>query len=151
MTSATRRTTAALASTLVLALWTVSAQQSPGRWDTEKYAKLPQPAEEYTPGQLNAKRTAGAAVELGGKIYFIGGSTDSVGPDGRTQNGGLVVGTNEAYDLATNRWEARKPMPTPRNHPAIGVVNGRIYLIGGRITANNIGGYVPANVDGVQE
>jgi N-acetylneuraminic acid mutarotase len=42
-------------------------------------------------------------------------------------------------------------MPTPRNHPAIGVVNGRLYLIGGRITANNIGGYVAANVDVVEE
>ena len=246
MTAATRRTTAALTATLVLGTLTVLAQQSPGRWDTEKYAKLPQPAEEYTPVQvndklyliggnaavltpgragdasrachglrpgqqhvdgkeehpvlhgsherryperqdlrvrrfrcddargaerdaryrvgvhpasdswkalakLNGKRTAGAAAELGGKIYFIGGSTDSVGPDGRTQNGGLVVGTNEVYDPATNRWETRKPMPTPRNHPAIGVVNGRIYLIGGRITANNIGGYVASNVDVVEE
>ena len=36
MTTATRRTCAALASTLVLGMWTVYAQQSPGRWDTEK-------------------------------------------------------------------------------------------------------------------
>ena len=246
MTAATRRTSAALAIILLPGLWTVSAQQSPGRWDTEKYAKLPQPAEEYTPVQvndklyliggnaavltpgarathparvmvydlannswtekkntpfftdhmsaatsngriyvfggsgamtqeapsatmdtaweydpaadnwkalakLNSKRTAGAAVELGGRIHFIGGSTDLVGPDGRTQNGGLIVGTNEAYDPATNRWESRKPMPTPRNHPAIGVVNGKIYVIGGRITANNIGGYTAANVDVVEE
>ena len=246
MTSATRRTSAALATTLVLGMWTVYAQQSPGRWDTEKYAKLPQPAEEYTPVQMNdkmyliggnaavltpgarathparvmvydlaantwvekkntpffadhmtaatyngkiyifggsgamtqdapsatldtaweydpaadtwkaiakltAKRTAGAAVEVGGKIYFIGGSSDLTGPDGKVQNAGLVVGTNEAYDPATNRWETRKPMPTPRNHPAIGVVGGKIYVIGGRITANNIGGFTAANVDVVEE
>ena len=246
MTAATRRPTAALTATFVFATFTVLAQQSPGRWDTEKYAKLPQPAEEYTTVQVNdklyliggnaavltpgarathparvmvydlanntwtekkntpfftdhmsaatlngkiyvfggsgamtqeapsatldtaweydpasdnwkalakltGKRTAGAAAEVAGKIYFIGGSTDLTGPDGRTQNGGLVVGTNEVYDPATNRWETRKPMPTPRNHPAIGVVNGRIYLIGGRITANNIGGYVASNVDVVEE
>jgi hypothetical protein len=58
--------------------------------------------------KLNGKRTAGAATEFGGKIYFIGGSTDTTGPDGRTQNGGLVVGTNEVYDPATNRWETKK-------------------------------------------
>jgi hypothetical protein len=45
MTSATRRIGAALAVVLVLGMWTVSAQQSHGRCDTEKYAKLPQPAE----------------------------------------------------------------------------------------------------------
>src|SRR4029079_3541958 len=38
--------------------------------------------------KLNGKRTAGAATEFGGKIYFIGGSTDTVGPDRRTQNSG---------------------------------------------------------------
>jgi N-acetylneuraminic acid mutarotase len=245
-TSARRRTGAGLAITFILGMWTVSAQQSPGRWDTDKYAKLPQPAEEYTPVQvndklyliggnaavltpgsrpthparvmvydlannswtekkntpfftdhmsaatlngkiyvfggsgamtqeapsgtldtaweydpaadswkalakLNAKRTAGSAVELGGKIYFIGGSTDVTAPDGRNVNAGLVVGTNESYDPATNRWETHKPMPTPRNHAAIGVVNGKIYVIGGRITANNIGGLTAANVDVVEE
>ena len=62
MTSATRRTSAALAITLLLGMWTISAQQAPGRWDTEKYAKLPQPAEEYTPVQVNDK------------LYLIGGN-----------------------------------------------------------------------------
>jgi N-acetylneuraminic acid mutarotase len=246
MTAATRRTTAALSATLVLATFTVLAQQSPGRWDTEKYAKLPQPAEEYTPVQvndklyliggnaavltpgarpthparvmvydlanntwtekkntpffadhmsaatangkiyvfggsggmtqeapsgtldnaweydpagdswkaitkLNSKRTAGSAFEVGGKIYFIGGSTDITGADGRNITAGLVVGTNESYDPASNRWETHKPMPTPRNHAAIGVVGGKIYLIGGRIAANNIGGFTAENVDVVEE
>src|SRR5262249_44519741 len=114
---------------------------------------------EYDPGadtwksiaKLNSKRTAGAAVEVGGKIYFIGGTTDLTGPDGRNVTAGLVVGTNESYDPATNKWETHKAMPTPRNHPAIGVVGGKIYVIGGRITANNIGGFTAANVDVVEE
>ena len=98
-----------------------------------------------------ADRTAGAAAEVGGKIYFIGGSTDLTGPDGKNQTAGFVVGTNESFDPATNKWETHKAMPTPRNHPAIGVVGGKIYLIGGRITANNIGGFTAANVDVVEE
>jgi N-acetylneuraminic acid mutarotase len=101
--------------------------------------------------RLTAKRTAGAAAEVGGKIYFIGGSSDLTGPDGKVANAGLVVGSNESFDPATNKWETHKAMPTPRNHPAIGVVAGKIYVIGGRITANNIGGFTAANVDVVEE
>jgi len=43
------------------------------------------------------------------------------------------VGTNEAYDPATQKWETRSSMPTARNHAASGVVNGKIYVIGGRV------------------
>jgi len=44
-----------------------------------------------------------------------------------------VLGTNEVYDIAANKWEAKSPMPTTRNHAAAGVVNGKIYIIGGRV------------------
>ena len=33
---------------------------------------------------------------------------------------------------ATNKWESRNPMSVPRNHAFSGVVNGKIYVIGGR-------------------
>jgi N-acetylneuraminic acid mutarotase len=36
------------------------------------------------------------------------------------------------YDPATNTWESRNPMSVPRNHAFGGVVNGKIYVIGGR-------------------
>jgi N-acetylneuraminic acid mutarotase len=42
-------------------------------------------------------------------------------------------------------------MPTPRNHPAIGVVGGKIYVIGGRLAAANIGGLLSSNTDVVEE
>jgi len=74
----------------------------------------------------------GVAV-VNGKIYAIGGSTRSGG--GGTRNGELpvtggVVGTNEVYDPATDTWETKAPMPTPRFGQA-NVVNGKIYVIGG--------------------
>lgn len=47
------------------------------------------------------------------KIYFMGGFT------------------NEEYDPATNTISARTQMPTPRSRPAAGVVNNKIYAIGG--------------------
>ena len=37
----------------------------------------------------------------------------------------------EAYDPATDTWTRKKDMPVPRVHPAIGVVDGKIYIIGG--------------------
>ena len=43
-----------------------------------------------------------------------------------------VLGTNEVYDPATNKWQSREPMAVPRNHAFSGVVNGKIYVIGGR-------------------
>ena len=44
-----------------------------------------------------------------------------------------VLSVNEVYDPATNKWETRKPMSVPRNHAFAGAVNGKIYVIGGRI------------------
>ena len=65
---------------------------------------------EYTPAAdtwkelapMPLKRTAAVSVELGGKIYVIGGNSDA-----------LTVGTNDVFDPATNKWESHKAMPTP--------------------------------------
>src|SRR5207249_9834115 len=43
------------------------------------------------------------------------------------------VGAVEEYDPATNTWRARAPIPTPRNHATAGAVNGKVYVIGGRV------------------
>ena len=43
-----------------------------------------------------------------------------------------VLSTNDVYDPATNKWESRKPMAVPRNHAFAAVVDGKIYVIGGR-------------------
>ena len=95
------------------------------------------------------RRNAAAAISVGGKIYVIGGNqlADGAPNPGPANN---VVGTNEAYDPATNKWETHAAMPTPRNHPAIGVVGGKIYLIGGRIGAPNVANFT-AEATGVVE
>ena len=41
----------------------------------------------------------------------------------------MSVATNEVYDLAMNKWTTARPMLTARNHPAGGVVNGKVYVI----------------------
>ena len=94
--------------------------------------------------QLPVKRCSAIAEEVGGKIYLIGGLEPL--ENGR---GTRVTGLNQMYDPATDTWTNRSPMPTTRNHAFSGAVNGKIYVIGGRLGAGNI----PAttNIDTVEE
>jgi N-acetylneuraminic acid mutarotase len=96
---------------------------------------------------LPSKRGSAVAVEVGGKIYTIGGATtmewppidDTAGRLGETKDQffsafgpARVLSINEVYDPATNKWETRAPMSVARNHAFAGAVNGKIYVIGGR-------------------
>ncbi len=91
---------------------------------------------------LPTKRGSTTAAVVNGKVYVIGGATTNEG----SKEEGIhparphrVVGTNEVYDPATNIWGTRRSMPTPRNHVANGVVNSKIYVIGGRLGGAFIG------------
>src|SRR4029453_15844950 len=84
---------------------------------------------------LPGKRGSAIAAEVGGKIYVIGGATTAAGSKDSffTAFGpASVLATKHVYDPATNKWESRNPMSVPRNHAFSGVVNGKIYVIGGR-------------------
>ncbi len=61
----------------------------------------------------------------------------------------LSVGTLEEYDIATNTWRTRRPMPTARNHLMAGAVDGKLYAIGGRLGAAFIG--LASDTDVVEE
>jgi N-acetylneuraminic acid mutarotase len=62
------------------------------------------------------------------KIYVIGGS---VGFDQSTGSH-ILSSLNEVYDPLTDTWENKKPMPTNRSQLNANVIDGKIYLIGGR-------------------
>lgn len=84
---------------------------------------------------LPGKRGSAVAAEAGGKIYVIGGATTVEGskdPFFTFFGPSRVLGTNDVYDPATNKWQSREPMSVPRNHAFSGVINGKIYVIGGR-------------------
>lgn len=102
---------------------------------------------------MPTKRGSPVAVTVGNKIYVIGGATTPPNQPEVTAvhpaRPHVVLGTVEEYDPATNTWRSRTPMPTPRNHATAGVVNGKVYVIGGRVGAAFIG--VAANVDTVEE
>ncbi len=72
---------------------------------------------------VSVARYAGDGVEvLGGKIYFVGGWTDS---SSSAQN------IAERYDPATNTWETLANMSAARRGVACAVLNGKLYAIGG--------------------
>ncbi|HEY7163111.1 MAG TPA: kelch repeat-containing protein [Candidatus Binatia bacterium] len=79
-------------------------------------APLPQPLNHVMPAAVNAK------------IYVIGGqTTESSEPD----KAGFVNSVYE-YDPALNKWSQRAPMPTSRSGGAAAVIDGKIYVAGGR-------------------
>jgi len=68
------------------------------------------------------------AASANGKVYAIGGqTTESSEPD----KAGFVDTVYE-YDPAANKWTARASMPTRRGGGAAAVVDGKIYVAGGR-------------------
>ena len=87
---------------------------------------------------MPVKRGAAVAATIGNKMYVVGGVTTAPGatnPAIRPNTPQRVLATVQEYDPETNSWRERATMPTPRNHTAAGVVNGKIYVIGGRIGA----------------
>lgn len=91
---------------------------------------------------MPSKRGSPVAAAVGDKIYVIGGATTIPGSNVTAimpSTPQMSVGTVEEYDPAANSWRERSPMPTPRNHAGVGVVNGKIYVIGGRVGAAFIG------------
>jgi N-acetylneuraminic acid mutarotase len=61
-----------------------------------------------------------------GKIYLIGGSIKE--PENPPF---YSVNLNEVYDIATDSWSTRKPIPMAVQRYVSAVVDGKIYIIGG--------------------
>jgi N-acetylneuraminic acid mutarotase len=91
---------------------------------------------------LPVKMCAAEAETLDGRIYVIGGVTTF-----ENGMGTRVTGMNQVYDPRTNTWEQRTPMPTARNHHFSATVNGRIYMIGGRLGSGGAGAASPTDVN----
>jgi N-acetylneuraminic acid mutarotase len=126
----------------------------PGAWqpvdNAWEYDPMADTWKALTP--MPGKRGSTVAEQVGGKIYVIGGATTNPGSKEAAvfaNRPARSVGTNEVYDPATNKWATRSPMPTARNHAFSGAVNGKIYVIGGRIGSAFI--TVSSNVDIVEE
>jgi N-acetylneuraminic acid mutarotase len=64
------------------------------------------------------------AVLVGGKIYLVGGFHE---PFPKRE----PIDLTWAFDLATNHWERRAPLPSPRGAMMVAAVGKLIYAIGG--------------------
>jgi N-acetylneuraminic acid mutarotase len=67
-------------------------------------------------------RGALTAVFIGEILYAIGGEGE---------NG--IMDINEAYNSKNNNWISKSPMHTARHHAASAVVDGNVYVVGGRV------------------
>jgi N-acetylneuraminic acid mutarotase len=66
------------------------------------------------------------------KIYVMGGQDSTL-----YTRGYYFLSTNEVYDPLTDTWETKAPMPTSREGVEANVVNGKIYVIGGKTYASD--------------
>jgi N-acetylneuraminic acid mutarotase len=100
--------------TIVLLAFAAYADQVRGTWRTAAPAPM--------------KRTEVAAAAIGGKIYVVGGFEE---PSlGNVLNLAITPAVEE-YDPSADRWAAKTAMPVGLHHVGIGVVGGRLYIIGG--------------------
>ncbi len=87
-----------------------------------------------------------AVASYQNKIYVIGGWTKYESPSLATN---YVTGAVQAYDVTGDSWENRTSIPTPRANLQAAVVDGKIFLIGGRLQngadTNTNEAYNPSN------
>ncbi len=87
---------------------------------------------EWTQGTaLPVPRAASVAEIVNGTIYVISGLDIDHHP----------VTTNLAYNIENDTWMTKAQMPTmngPKHHAASAVVDGKIYVIGGRLFGNGV-------------
>ena len=98
-----------------------------------------QPVDAYDPvantwstvAQMQTSREGAGVAALNNKIYVAGGHIA----------GGAASGLLEAFDPATNLWNAvpLPSMPTPRAHLVLVAAGGKLYAIGGDTGSNNSG------------
>ncbi|MEZ5396289.1 MAG: kelch repeat-containing protein [Bryobacterales bacterium] len=72
--------------------------------------------------RMGAVHAAAGVAALEGKIYVAGGEGE--------QRAATVF---EAFDVATERWQALSDLPQPRTRLTAQAVNGKFYAVGGRL------------------
>jgi N-acetylneuraminic acid mutarotase len=68
------------------------------------------------------------AAAVGGRLYVFGGEVSATG----VANQGIYLDTVFAFDPPTGAWTQKASMPTARSAGATAVVDGKVYVAGGR-------------------
>ena len=74
---------------------------------------------------MPTSRISYAIAAVDNKVYVIGGE------EYRSGQANLLSAVNEVYDVATDTWETKQPLPQPRTSMDANVVDGKIHVIGG--------------------
>jgi N-acetylneuraminic acid mutarotase len=74
---------------------------------------------------LPVARMAGGLAYVSGRLYYLGGNDLT-----RTHDSGDVWMLDVAAGATS--WVSRAPMPDPRNHLGWGVIDGKVYAVGGQ-------------------
>lgn len=132
----------------------VPSESGPPAWVPINHAWEYDPVDDSwkTLPTMPSKRGSAVAATVNGKIYVIGGAAPHPGSKETAlypPRPHRSVDTVEEYDPQTNRWSVRSSMPTARNHAAIGAVNDKIYVIGGRLGSAFI--FTASNTNVVEE
>ncbi len=81
---------------------------------------------QWSPGaSVPTGRRWPATAAIGGKLYVVGGANSAGGAGPRLE-------TLEIYDPATGQWSPGSSMPTAREQAGAAVVDGQLYVVGGR-------------------
>ncbi len=83
-----------------------------------------------------------AVVVLNGKIYVAGG-LEFTATEERDD-----VATVQVFDPALNKWMIIGAMPTGRGQGAAGIINGRIYVVGGYLEGETVTGALESTITG---
>lgn len=86
-------------------------------------------------GVANDKVICGSGLvsaTIGSKVYLFGGQISTIEyPNGQKTMSGAISSDLNIYDVSNNSWSKGPKLPHPRQRGGIGVINGKIYLIGG--------------------
>ena len=88
---------------------------------------------------MRTARGGAAARAIGSKIYVVGGMAGN----------GASLATVDVFDPTTNVWSTASAMSTRRDNPGAAVLDGRLYVFGGR-TRNADGTVVDATLLSVE-
>jgi N-acetylneuraminic acid mutarotase len=107
-------------------IYALGGLADPGDFDSRSEVYNPSTNSWRSGPSLTFARFGHGAAVVGNSIYVFGGSTAS---------GSLS--TVEVLTPACGTWTTKAPMPTPRAHLGVGIVNGIVYAVGGHIPSSD--------------
>lgn len=81
--------------------------------------------------QMPVDQTEAMAVEHEGRIHILGGRTPNF-DDASRWSEYRDVDWHTVYDIQSNTWSTAAALPSPRNSAAVAIIDGLIYVAGGR-------------------